>query len=119
MNSKTLSKPDDSLSSTKNGVNDDPNSSSSSSSNRSNRNHGVDNDDDWENETLVGEIDAFGSSSLDETPASSASPVASFIGFVAARARELEKLNVNIIIQRINANEKKEKNENKNNNESN
>ena len=48
-----------------------------------------------------------------------ASPAASFTGSAAAKARELEELNVNVIIQRVDANEEEEENENKNNNESN
>ena len=95
MNSKTLSRPDDSPPPTKNNVNDDSNSSSSSSSNR---NYEVNNNNNWENETLVDEVGAFESPFPDEALASSASPVASFIEFVVARARELKKLNMNIII---------------------
>ena len=98
MNSKTFSRSDDSLSSTKNNVNDDSNSSSSSSSNRNNRNHEVDDDDDWRDEALVGEVGAFGSSFLGEVLASSTSFVVSPFSSVAARARKLKKLNVNVII---------------------
>ena len=119
INSKTLSRSNDSLSSTKNDVNDDSDSSSSSSSNRSNRNHEVDDDNDDKNEVFVDEIDVFESSSLGEAFVFSTSLVVSLFSFVAARAKELKKLNINIIIQRVDANEKKEENENKNNNESN
>ena len=56
------------------------------------------NDDDWGDETLVDEVDAFGSSFLDGALAFSTSFAASFIEFVAARTKELKKLNVNIII---------------------
>ena len=74
-------------------------------------------DDDWGNEALVDEVDAFESFFLDGALAFSTSLVVSFIEFVAARAKELKKLNVNIIIQRVDADD--EKNENKNNNERN
>ena len=117
MNSKALSRPDDSPSSTKDEVNDDL--SSSSSSNHSNHNYEVNNDDDWENEALADEVGAFESPSLDEAFAFSTSFAVSLFSSVATRAKELKKLNVNVIIQRVDANEKKKKNENKNNNESN
>ena len=94
MNSKTSSGPDDSPSPTKDGVNDDL----SSSSNRSNRNHEVDDDDDWGDEALAGEIGAFGSPSLDGALASPTSFVVSLSSSVAARTRELKKLNINVII---------------------
>ena len=97
MNLKTLSRSNDSPSSTKNEVNDDL-SSSSNSSNYSNRNHEIDNDNNWENEALVGEVDVFESSFLDETPAFSTSFVVSLSSSVATRTRKLKKLNVNIII---------------------
>ena len=116
MNSKALSRPNDSPSSTKDDVNDDPNSSSSSSSNH---NHEVDNNNNWGDEALAGEVGVFGSPSPDEALASPTSLVASFTGSAAARTRELKKLNMNVIIQRIDANEEEKKNENKNNNESN
>ena len=95
MNPKAPSRPDDSSPSTKNDVND---GLSSSSSNHSNRNHEVDNDNDWRNETLVDEVGAFESPSLDGALASPTSPVASPSSSAAARARELKKLNVNVII---------------------
>ena len=56
------------------------------------------NDNDWENETLAGEVDVFESFFLDETFAFSTSLVVFFIGFVVARTRELKKLNMNVII---------------------
>ena len=97
MNPKASSRPDDSPSPTENGVNDGL-SSSSSNSNRSNRNHEVDNGDNWGDEALVDEVGAFESSSLGGAFASPTSFVAFFTGFVAARARELKELNVNVII---------------------
>ena len=96
MNPKALSKPDDSLSPTEDGINDDLNSSSSS--NHSNRNHEVDDNDDWGDEALVGEIGAFESFSPGGALASSTSFAVSLSSSVAARAKELKKLNVNIII---------------------
>ena len=91
MNSKTSSRFDDSLSSTKNDVNDGLSSSSSS-----NRNHEVNNND--ENEVFVDEVDAFEPSSPDEAFAFSTSLVVSLFSFVAARIKELKKLNINVII---------------------
>ena len=96
MNSKTLSRSDDSLSSTKNGINDGL--SSSSSSNHSNRNHEVDNDNDWGDEALADEVGVFGSPSPDEALASPASPAVSPFNSAATRAKKLKKLNVNVII---------------------
>ena len=91
MNSKASSRPDDSPPSTEDGVNDDLSSSSSS-----NRNHEVNNND--KNEIFVDEIDVFESSSLDEVSVFPTSLVISFFSSVAVRARELKKLNVNVII---------------------
>ena len=98
MNPKAPPGSDDSLSPTEDGVNDGPGSSSSSSSNRSNRNHEVDNDDDDENEVFAGEVDVFGPSSLGEASVFSTSLVVSPSSSVAAKTRELKKLNVNVII---------------------
>ena len=98
MNSKALSRPDDSLSPTKNDVNDDPNSSSSSNSNRNNRNHEVDDGDNDKNEVFVDEVDVFESFSLGEASVFSTSFVVSLSSSVVTRARELKKLNVNVII---------------------
>ena len=91
MNSKTSSRLDDSLSSTKNDVNDDLSNSSSS-----NRNHEVNNND--KNEVFVGEVDVFESPFLDEAFVFSTSLVVSLFSFVAIRTRELKKLNMNVII---------------------
>ena len=95
MNSKTSSRPNDSLSSTKDDVNDGLDSSSSSNSNR---NHEVDDDDDDGDEVFADEVDVFESSSLGEVFVFSTSLVVSLFSFVAVRARELKKLNVNVII---------------------
>ena len=95
MNSKTSSKPDDSPPSTKDGVND---GLSSSSSNRNNRNHEVNDNDDDGDEVFADEVGASGPSFLDEAFAFFTSFVVSLSSFVAARAKELKKLNVNVII---------------------
>ena len=91
MNSKTSSRSNDSPSSTKNDVNDDLSNSSNS-----NRNHEVNNND--KDEVFVDEVDVFESPSLDEVSAFFTSPVVFFFSFVAARTRELKKLNINVII---------------------
>ena len=94
MNSKASSRSNDSLSSTEDDVNDDLDSSSSSNSNR---NHEVNNNND-EDEVFVDEINVFESSFLDEAFVFSTSLVVSLFNSVAARTKELKKLNVNIII---------------------
>ena len=98
MNSKTFSESNDSPPPTENDVNNDSDSSSSSSSNRSNRNHEVDDSNNDENEVFVDEVDVFESSFLGEASAFLTSLVVSFSSFVAARTRELKKLNINVII---------------------
>ena len=98
MNSKTSSRFDDSPPSTKNDVNDDLDSSSSSSSNRSNRNHEVSDGDDDEDEVFVDEVDVFEPPSLGGASAFFTSLVVFSFSSVAARTKELKKLNMNIII---------------------
>ena len=88
----------------KNDVNDGLSSSSSSSSNRSNYNHEIDDDNNDKDEIFVDEVNVFEPSFLGEVFAFSTSLVVSLSSSIAARARKLKKLNVNIIIQRVNAN---------------